>query len=538
VASACLFCVVGSTSASSQTYDHLKCYKIKDLQTFKRASVDLDVLSGLFAGIDHCKIKGRAKELCIPAAKSNVSVVGGSETPLVGQEHGFERLCYKLKCPKPGLAATSFTDQFGTRSLDRFKAVKLCTPAVMGPDPARCPLAFELTPIAGLSAGGATSPTRQETGFTGLYHSQEIPEGFALPLDATCAGLAPACGDCSLGGVSGAFGRCSNDPTLSCNTVNGPDADDCGGALCNFYIFPPRHLSGAGVPACVEERLAVDVTGTINNESGAAAIALDLRGDVFIGISHQQPCPLCSGDATANDGVRGGVCNGGTRNSLACDANGQDATWGPTSLDCPPDPMNLVSGAGLVTNLTLGDASVSLPFSTPCDFPLAAMSCACALCSGDTTVACIDDAECAAIGAGTCSASVGLFRKPSDCTPDPAICNDIGGGIGECPVGPDDSFCGGVVRASGEGFIPCSTDADCEPVFPGSGACDSVVRRRCFPNPITAMGAAHPSLPVLVDAVCVPPPAADMMPPSSIWGAVGLPGPKRVIRSFVLNRGY
>ncbi|GEM_PF-2313539 len=532
--SACTLCALGAVSSRAQTYDHLKCYKMRDTKAFKRASVDLEVLSGFFAGIDNCKLKGKAKEFCVPAAKTNLSVVGGSETPLLGQTQGFDRLCYKLKCRQSGLGPKSFADQFGALSLERFKAVKLCTPALMGPDPARCPVGFELGAIAGVGAGGAISPTMQETGFQGFFHDQDVPEGWILPLDATCPGTAPACGDCNLEGVFGAFGRCANDATLSCNTVNGPDTDDCGGAQCDFFLLPPRHLSGGGLPVCVQERLAVDVTGTFNNESGAAAIALDSYSDIMLGIALTQPCPVCSGDGAANDGVRGGVCSGGSRDGLGCDANGQDATWGPTSLDCPADPANRVSGPiGLHTALTLGDAAVSLPFATPCDFPFESYACACAVCSLDWSVACRDDTDC--VGRGACdSHGFGVRRLPNGCSD--LACSEAGGGLGECSGGPVESYCDGALRANGTGYIVCLTNADCD--VSSAGNCSLSERRRCFADPIAVVGSAHPNLPVLADSICVPPISTELNPLTVTDTVIGLPGAKRVVRNFVVQRRY
>ena len=127
--------VVIASPAGAQTFDHLKCFKVKDAKTFKRASADLTITGGHLAGLENCQIKPKAKEFCIPVDKSNVVVVEGAETPVAGEEHQFDRLCYKVKCPKVDVPGQAYSDQFGNRTLEKFKVSTLCTPAVKGPVP-------------------------------------------------------------------------------------------------------------------------------------------------------------------------------------------------------------------------------------------------------------------------------------------------------------------------------------------------------------------------------------------------------------------
>ena len=132
IATACAFACASESSA--QTYDHLQCFKIRDVKTFSAASVDLDALLVQF-GMQSCTIKGRAKKFCVPADKTVTSIEDGSVIPDTSEDLTLARLCYKLRCPATTAGAMTVSDQFGSRTVDSFKAVELCTPAVQGPPP-------------------------------------------------------------------------------------------------------------------------------------------------------------------------------------------------------------------------------------------------------------------------------------------------------------------------------------------------------------------------------------------------------------------
>jgi len=123
----------GLTMAHAQVADHLKCYKIKDPVKLA-AVVDLDSPQfGLEAG---CKVTS-AKMFCVPATKTVISAVDKATglpitpLPVTGPDPG-DRICYKVKCPEPFPPDTQATDQFGTRTLTKFKPFMLCAPAVKG----------------------------------------------------------------------------------------------------------------------------------------------------------------------------------------------------------------------------------------------------------------------------------------------------------------------------------------------------------------------------------------------------------------------
>ena len=104
-------------------------------------------------------------------------------------------------------------------------------------------------------------------------------------------------------------------------------------------------------------------------------------------------------------------------------------------------------------------------------------------------------------------------------------CVDLGGGKGECGVGPVDTLCDGIVRSNGSGFISCLADIDCEPGTIGldAGACTLTKQRPCFLDPITAAGAADPSAPIGAATFCIAKTAN-----GGINTVAGLPGPARI----------
>jgi hypothetical protein len=132
--------------ASAQNFDHLKCFKIKDTKTFKKATADLTVTGGPFAGMQNCTISAGSKEFCVPVHKMNVVVTEGTEAPTSGQEHLYDRLCYKVKCPAGGASNASYADQFGTHALGGFKVSTICTPTVIGEVPTEAPPTWPATP--------------------------------------------------------------------------------------------------------------------------------------------------------------------------------------------------------------------------------------------------------------------------------------------------------------------------------------------------------------------------------------------------------
>jgi hypothetical protein len=127
-ATALLLCMIMPARAQ---HDHYTCYKVKDAaKVFRRATADLTPFQSPFA-TQGCAIKARAKRVCVPSSKTVTAMVEGDDAPFPAQELFNLQVCYKIKCERPELAPIEVSDQFGTRSVAKFKASRLCVPAVV-----------------------------------------------------------------------------------------------------------------------------------------------------------------------------------------------------------------------------------------------------------------------------------------------------------------------------------------------------------------------------------------------------------------------
>lgn len=416
--------------------------------------------------------------------------------------------------------------------------------------------------------GVCKTVTDLDTGYTGIAHNSDINDQVTTRGDLICdgpfAGGPEPCGECKVVGIDPSSGhcRCANDIRTQCDEPFAADSDDCGGNTCNCYFGPPLPLSSGNTPACVLNRFAQDVSGTANVDTGSGAILARLASVVYLGIDVLTPCPVCGGtctapagnvgdpcgvdqhcdtalgsgdgvcgnfDPTAGDGNRGGICYEGAHAGQACDIDAYNENFpaDPTpgsggagmALDCAPEAGLNVSGLGLKIVLDSTTGSVALPVaSIPCAFDVAPELCPCGVCSGDTLTPCQSNADCT--GVGTCG-KLGNTPRQNTCAND-GICNDIGGGNGECNQG-SLNYCDGITRADGSGFLQCNNNADCASLGPAAGDCVLSTPQPCFLDPISATGVADPNAPVAVAAFCVAPTGN-----SGINTVAGLPGPARV----------
>jgi hypothetical protein len=203
----------------------------------------------------------------------------------------------------------------------------------------------------------------------------------------------------------------------------------------------------------------------------------------------------------------------------ACDVTGVHPAFGPSSIDCPPNPVTNISGNGLLISLTASNASQSLPFALPCDPPPAGALCPCRVCTGNANLGCTSDADCAAAGAGTCTAGGGAGVKQNQCAD--TICS----AEGSCNAGPTDRFCDGAVTPEGEGYVPCTSDLDCSPQSLGS--CTLSKQRLCFADPIVVTGNPGTYGAVSGSLFCIPPTTS-----GAVNNAGGLPGAGRLVLDF------
>jgi hypothetical protein len=388
----------------------------------------------------------------------------------------------------------------------------------------------------GNNGAGELTNTVLSTGYTGLAHGADVIEGFEGSVNITCD---EDCANCSVTVDTTktrptSTCRCRNDSSLTCDTLNGADADDCGGNQCDCLFGPPLALNAAGAPVCVVNRIAQEIgqggSDGADIGTGDSTTTVVNNAVVHLGISQSQPCPTCEGDNAANDGNANGTCNGGARDGLSCDQNGDHAVFGPVSYGCMPEAVQNISGAsGLPLNLVLSTGMSSLSsWNIPCDDPMGE-NCPCGTCSGNKFRGCSQDSDCSDVGEGLCDNSAGDRQIVRDnCT---TACTD-----GECP---DDfvSFCGGpnaLVRADGTGIVTCTTDADCDNTDCGNGTgvglcgtCSIFENRKCFSDPVEVVGEPGTYGSDLAAAFC-----NGQTTNAGTDGAGGLPGAAALVLNF------
>jgi hypothetical protein len=289
--------------------------------------------------------------------------------------------------------------------------------------------------------------TKLDLGFTGLDHGMPFIDDAELTLGLCCDG--DTCGILGAPPVGASF-------------------------------LAPVPVSAAGVPFCIVNTIRDRVTGTYDCGTGCAAANVPLTASVFLRSELAKPCPVCVGDASANDGVKGGTCDGGATPGGACDANGTSPLFGATSLDCLPEGVDVGDVSVDLAPLTTGTASLTAKIN------------------------------CAAFGApsGACHCPGEVFPNPClDFTCSPS---------GVCENGPMDGIC------SGQPFRFCVSNEDCEDTFPGAGTC-TTINRSCFPSTISATGECDPEGGKLVSVFCFP---ATRAPAVNV--VAGLPGPARI----------
>ena len=94
----------------------------------------------------------------------------------------------------------------------------------------------------------------------------------------TCESSTPPCGRCTIDGLARVDGRCNTDPTTACTTIDGGDGECKGAGLCDAFFLPPLHNMWGGGPSCFVERLTTDVTGFVDNETGASELSATIAG--------------------------------------------------------------------------------------------------------------------------------------------------------------------------------------------------------------------------------------------------------------------
>ncbi len=346
-----------------------------------------------------------------------------------------------------------------------------------------------------------------DTGWTGTAHDFAVQKGSRISGElSSCDGVSDF--ECDFFGNVGS--ACAADPSTACLTNA-----ECSAGGCNINTFgPPLPLSAGGVPACIVNRFATDVTGSYNLQTGDADLFTRLSALVHLGVTVREPCPICDcGLPDPDDCTVGstGTCSSG---GGACTVQGV-GPLGPTSNDCMPSVSSNVSGGGLDIGfqpVTTGtstfasnqpcDGSGHTGESCWCDGQPQANQCANA-CDGGSNDAqpCAGDGDCPGAGAGAC--------KP--------LCRQIVGqavGEGECVGGPPTQTCANAPE------IGCQTNSNC----PGATGPCVASNQRCFMDPIVKVGTPGTATNVSVATFCIPATTA-----SAINQTAGLPGPGAIL---------
>jgi hypothetical protein len=394
---------------------------------------------------------------------------------------------------------------------------------------------------AGNCSKGAQTGTQLSVGWAGLAHGVDITDSYTLAGNVlSCDGAEKgSCGECIIDGISTdspqyqAFTRCVDDPWTPCTNAFGMDAvcNNGGGGACRYYLGPPLAISAGGTPTCTLNVINSDISGVSSPDLGTGSLNVSLSSIVHTGISQSRPCPICRNDTTPQDGVKNGSCLGGPMNGQPCDVQGFDLSFAPTnadnptagnSLDCPPDSGANISGDGLAIQLPLTTGTSTKTAEDACEPPLGALSCFCGVCSGDNTVSCNTDQDCADLTLGSCGkgSGQGVDRKPNNCSDgycipvmgqtDRGLCS---GGPEHCLTGPyidvlcsDNSGCSTCIGGPNDGAF-CSGESDCPSVCTGgtndgTPCLDDTACTGGGTCPDTCLGGSNPGTVCTSDAQC------------------------------------
>ncbi len=334
---------------------------------------------------------------------------------------------------------------------------------------------------------GDDRESRWDIGWSGNGHHLDPVDGYSLAFNLDCGvATAPNCGTCTVTGIDPSPGncRCQNNSRTICDEPGVADADDCGGATCQCFSSPPIPVSSAGTSTCWLLKGTADASGTWDPGLGSGEVTFNDRRLTFLSQEFLSPCPTCVGDATPNDGVRGGLCSSGDSAGQACDANGSDPTFplgegGYTSHDCQPPAGLNISGPGLDFTRTETTGNASMASTLDCGGSLDN-------CGGG---ACVIDPS----GDGTCDTAYS-------------------------------EFCDGFVDEEGRGVFSCANDSHCDTTAVGdAGSCTLLEYRPCFPAALSVSGTPSPVNPTTVATRCV---AASSS--AAVNATYGFPGPARL----------
>src|SRR5205085_8240527 len=248
---------------------------------------------------------------------------------------------------------------------------------------------------------------------------------------------------------------------------------------------------------------------------GSTIVKNFLRPLYFPTGGYVSPCPVCGGvcasdnqklctrdedctpgdtclmDAAANDGLRGGTCDGGLHRGKSCDVGAINTSFpvranapggAGYSLDCDVDSGRFLYFAE--DKVVESTGTSSLPATVTCNLQHPENGlCPCGMCAGETKQ-CHEDADCPLVCSKnsnrSCNGNSDCIDGAADLGPcQPATCSADGdytwsrnfcidglctlddAGNGACTNGPDERFCDALLKADGRGVRNCGSNGDC-----------------------------------------------------------------------------
>lgn len=120
-----LVAVWAGPASAAPVFDHLQCFRIKDLLEKTTYTADLTAADPVFVAAERgCEIQMPARMLCVDARKTNVEPVPpGAPDGVPAQKY----LCYRAKCGRTR-PSTVLEDQFGVHLFSINSTTMICAP--------------------------------------------------------------------------------------------------------------------------------------------------------------------------------------------------------------------------------------------------------------------------------------------------------------------------------------------------------------------------------------------------------------------------